>query len=179
LTLKEAEELLYPDDRAEPEQATAVSKWRIILLSSISALQATAWAATGIFSVILALDPRNNNLRLLETFAVSISWIYSAFVIAFRSKPTPSYDLFTLWIINFVGGAFELGGTVFDWRAYGTPLPKSPIMFIIVLNMTVTFIMILTILRLPVAIPSKHVDPAKIVRFFCRTILHAYFMLHW
>jgi hypothetical protein len=164
LTLREAEELLYRDDRpAESDSSTTNSpQFHANLVFSISALEAIAWVVAGTANTILsANDPIS--WETLAPFAIALSWIYSTFVLALHPKSTPSYDVLILSVVNLAGSVVSIGGALFDWQAYGAPLPPQPTRWFMTLDLMLTFILVVLILRMPLAIPSKNVDASRIV----------------
>lgn len=167
LTLPEAEGILYadktlPESDAEDAQ-DKLPLWRTIVLSTLSLLEAIAWAGFGAEHLVVA--HRADDLKAFTTwspFLIALSWFYSTLRLILRPQPTPSYDLFTLWLLYFIGAVLTVGTVLYDRTAYDIPFPGNGIMLVLVANLVTTAFLVLNMLSLPIAIPSKYIDPSKI-----------------
>lgn len=167
LTLPEAEQLLYAQasDSDDASPAVNLSLWRTVVLSMLSLLEAIAWAGFGAEHLVVAHHA--DDLKSFTTwspFLIALSWLYSSLRLILRPQPTPSYDLFTLWLIHFIGALLTVGTVLYDKAAYETPFPGNGPMFVLVANLVATAFLVINMLSLPIAIPSKYIDASKIVR---------------
>lgn len=165
LTVKEAEALLHTDDGAEiDEPAARPPLWRTVALSLITALEAVAWIGHG--AARLVVSHGEEDLKTFTTWApfiVAISWLYSTLRLILRSQCTPPYDVFSLFLLHWVGGVVSVGAILYDHAAWNLPLPGYVVTSAIILNLVAVSSLLVIVCTMPLQLPSKHVDASQIV----------------
>jgi hypothetical protein len=134
--------------------------WKSLLLSWLALIETLVWF--GITSFTIIQDERNP-VYVTSSFVLALTWLFATIRPIVRPKLTPPYDLFTLYLINTAFELVSLGAFAHDHRAYGTPLPPSPILTAHILNLCVLFILIAIVLSMPLSVPSRRVEKSKIV----------------
>ncbi|KAI0041568.1 hypothetical protein FA95DRAFT_1565261 [Auriscalpium vulgare] len=173
LTLTEAEALdasaeagetvLLDEDTPPPKVALSRDAvpvlWKTLVLAWIALLETLVWLAVGSFYLI---QGGNQPIFYLSPFITALAWLYATVRPVLHPKPTPSYDLFSLYTVLLVVEALSIGGIVYDKGVQGIPLPPTAVFAAHVVNFTALVILIATVFSMPINIPSERVDKAEI-----------------
>ncbi|KAH7104662.1 multidrug resistance-associated ABC transporter [Auriculariales sp. MPI-PUGE-AT-0066] len=100
--------------------------------------------------------PSRRRVILLDVISVGLCAGWAGF------GPTPSYDLLSLWLINFAAAVLSIAALLYDHAAWGVPFPNNTVLFALVANLVATATLIWGMLSLPIAIPSRNIDASKI-----------------
>ena len=171
LPLAEAEALNAGETVVVEEEEPRYSVWKTYLISSLSLAETLIWLGLG--SYALAVDPASPLGYVLPSL-LALSWLYSALRITLKPTSTPPFDLFTLFTVNFVFNLVSVGGILYDIYISDRPIPAKWVLAGHAANFAAVSILLIAILRMPLTIPSKRVDPVEIVRIF----LHAYAQIY-
>lgn len=134
--------------------------WKSLLLSWFALIETLVWFGIASFTII---QDERDPVYLASPFVLAFTWLFATVRPIVRPKLTPPYDLFTLYLIYTVFELVSLGAFAHNHRAYGTPLPPSHILSAHILNLCTLFILVAIVLSMPLSIPSRRVDKAKIV----------------
>lgn len=163
LTLPEAEALDSGEGLeklGEESEKPLVPLWRSVLLSSLSLAETLAWLSVGSYVLIAEpLDPWRN----VRPFIVAFAWFYAASRPITRPTATPPYDLFVLFLLQFVLAIVLSGGLVYDNRVSGVPYPPTWVLVAHIANLVAVGALIILILSMPLAVPSRRVKKEDIV----------------
>ena len=162
LTLPEAEALLVQDEKAEahhPPKATPV--WPTAVLSLAGLVGTLVWIVLGSY---LAIVEQVGLWENAMPFLVALSWLYACCRPILKPTATPPYDLFILYIARVILDTFVFWGLIYDRQVYGIPLPSPFIVAALVVNIVAGVTSLVTVLSMPLDIPSTRVDPAEVVR---------------
>lgn len=164
LTLTEAEALdqqSFPGEELEDTRdATSAPFWRTLVLSWIGLFQTLVWLAVGCFSFVGQPDNLWGGLRPI---LVAFAWLYATIRPMARPAVTAPYDLFYLYLLNFIGAILLVGGVIFDHRVIGIPFPPNLIMSALIANLVAITVLLAVVLSMPLAIPSRRVKKEDIV----------------
>ncbi|KAF7297333.1 ABC bile acid [Mycena indigotica] len=138
LPLPEAEALAQAEDLAQGveediEIDSRTPPWQHLVLSSIALLECVAWLASGAFSVGL----EQLGWRAIHHFLISTTWLYAFTFSTMQATATPPYRLLALYVIHFCGGLLQANG------------------WLTLVNLSCITVLLVTIVRMPMAIPSK------------------------
>ncbi|KAI0048024.1 multidrug resistance-associated ABC transporter [Auriscalpium vulgare] len=171
LTLTEAEalnagtgETAVFDEHASPSKP-ALSRdalpvmWKTLVLAWIALLETLIWLAVGSFSL---MQDEQAAIYTLSPFVTASAWLYATVRPILHPKPTPSYRLFSLYIILFGVEVLSLGGFMYDKSVQGLPLPPTTLFSAHVANLSALLLLIGTVLSMPVNIASDRVEKADI-----------------
>lgn len=162
LTLSEAEALLIQDEKAELHSVVKRTPvWPTAILSLAGLVGALVWIVLG--SYLAIVEPINAWQNALP-FLVAVSWLYASVRPILKPTATPPYDLFILYVARVILDTLVFGGVLYDKQVYNIPLPSPFIVAALVVNLVAGVTSLLTVLSMPLAIPSARVDPAEIVR---------------
>ncbi|KAI0050163.1 multidrug resistance-associated ABC transporter [Auriscalpium vulgare] len=173
LTLTEAEALdtsaeagdpvLLDEDTSSPSpelsRDAAPVLWKTLVLAWVALLETLVWLAVGLFYLI---QGGNETIFILSPFIAALAWLYATVRPVLHPKPTPSYDLFSLYAVFFGVEVLSTGGILYDKGVQGIPLPPTAIFAAHVANLTALVILIATVLSMPINIPSERVDESEI-----------------
>jgi hypothetical protein len=178
LTLEQAEQLDADDDKIEKVDPPKPSRWFTLAVVILSLFLTGAWLAVGAY--LLVLDKTNGQAILPFFFA--FSWLYV--IVKASVKPTiaPPYDLFMLFLVHFVGAVIMLGGILFDHALYKDDLPPRVQLVGLIVNVVVSFMLVVIIFSRPLAVPSARVpadDVGKRVTPEDYTTLWGWTTFHW
>ena len=140
--------------------STFVPLWRTLVFTFVSILESFVWISYGAYRVI---NEENIVWRDFLPFLVGSSWIYAAIRPIVHPAATPPYDLFALYLIYLTTSLLQIGGVIFDYSVFDIPLPPFIILVGEIGNLIAIFILLATIARIPVAIPSTKVDRDELV----------------
>ncbi|KAI0092260.1 multidrug resistance-associated ABC transporter [Irpex rosettiformis] len=180
LTLPEAEALLVQDEKAEVQHSPKVTPvWHTAVLSLAGLVGTLVWIALGSYlAIVEPVDLWQNTMP----FLVAVSWLYSCCRPIIKPTATPPYDLFILYIARVLLDTFVLWGVFYDRQVYGIPLPSPFIVSALAVNVVVGVTSLLTVLSMPLDIPSNRVDPAEIGKSVSPedyTSLWGWVSFHW
>ncbi|KAI0696160.1 multidrug resistance-associated ABC transporter [Cytidiella melzeri] len=179
LTLPEAEALLSPDQKAEVQRPQRTSLWPMVILSLTALLETLVWIVLGSYlAVVEAVDLWHSVLP----FLIASSWLYASCRPILSPTATPPYDLLVLYTTRIIFDTLVFGGILYDKHIYGIPLPTPLFMAALALNLTASVVSLVTMLSMPVAIPSACVDPADIGKSVSPedyTSLWGWVSFHW
>ncbi|TCD65592.1 hypothetical protein EIP91_002477 [Steccherinum ochraceum] len=163
LTLPEAEALDASEktEAFDQDEKVPVPLWRSILLSGLALGETLAWLSIGSY-VLITSDSNFDTWRILRPFVVAFAWFYAATRPVVRPSATPPYDLFILFLIQFVLAIVTSGGLVYDNRVLDIAYPPVWILVGHVANLVASFLLVVLILNMPLAIPSKRVKKEDI-----------------
>jgi hypothetical protein len=147
---------------AEPEAAVDGQGlfWKPLLLSWIALVETLVWLAIASFTLI---QDQADPVFVASPFVCALVWLFATVRPIVRLRPTPPYDLFTLYILYTVIELVSLLAFAYNKHVNDIPLPPSLTVAAHILNLAALFILITTSLSMPLAIPSDRVDKAKIV----------------
>lgn len=134
--------------------------WKSLLLSWFALIEALVWFGIASFAII---QDERDLVYVASPFVLALTWLFATVRPIVRPKLTPPYELFTLYLIYTVFELVSLGAFAYNHHAYGTPLPPSLILTTHMLNLCVLFILVTIVLSMPLSIPSRRVENAKIV----------------
>lgn len=163
LTLHEAEALDASTAENEVEVEIDVTEkpplWRTLLISTISIVETLAWLALGCYRLVTS--PFNPSSLL--PFILALSWIYLLLRSVLRPSSTPQYDVFALFGVHLVMGVLMLGGVLYTHHVLAAPMPGMMSMACLVGNMVGVIAGLVTLLNIPMAVPSSKVKKEDIV----------------
>lgn len=142
------------------EQVESAHFWKSLLLSWFALVETLAWLGVTSFTII---QDERDPVYVASSFVLALTWLFATVRPIVRPKLTPPYDLFTLYLIYTIFELVSLGAFFYDHHAYGTPLPPPLALAAHILNLCVLFILVTIVLSMPLAIPSRRVEKAKIV----------------
>ncbi|KAH7910089.1 hypothetical protein BJ138DRAFT_1193608, partial [Hygrophoropsis aurantiaca] len=160
LTLDEAEALAADDtDHDNLSEVVEVHIWRNTVFSFIGLFQTLAWLGVGIFSFV-----QHGSFTWLgaSTVLVALTWLYTTCKATFRAKATVHYDLFSLYVIHLITGVLLLGGTIYDHKIFGIPLPLPWTFSGLIANLVAVLVVLVIVLDMPFALPSTFVKKEDI-----------------
>jgi hypothetical protein len=168
ITLHEAEAVdlqatgELPLEDADIDVPEVVSRWRSLLFAFAGLFQCLAWLATAVLYFVAAdpVDAWNFTQRLL----IALSWVYATVRPIVSPPATAPYDLFVIYILQAVGGILLLGGHLFDYAVGVAPLPSSPILAALSVNLSIVLILLCVTVEMPMNLPSTRVKKEDIVR---------------
>ncbi|KAI0782312.1 multidrug resistance-associated ABC transporter [Abortiporus biennis] len=160
LTLPEAEALVAGKDSIKEDTKSPVPLWRSILLSGLSLAETLIWLAYGSYFLITGED--SGIWNTLRPFVVAFTWFYASSQPFVHPTATPPYDLFTLFVLEFLFSIVTFGGILYDYRVQGIPLPPSWIVTGHIGNVLATFTLLALVFSMPLAIPSQLIDKEEI-----------------
>jgi hypothetical protein len=134
--------------------------WKSLFLSWFALIETLVWLGIASFTII---QDERDLVYVASPFVLALTWLFATVRSIVRPKFTPPYDLLTLYLIYTVFELVSLGAFAYNHRAYGTPLPPLLILTAHILNLCVVFILVAIVLSMPLAIPSRQVEKAKIV----------------
>jgi hypothetical protein len=177
--IAEAKAALGEAGQGEPEtvaeQVESAHFWKSLLLSWFSLVETLAWLGVASFTII---QDEGAPIYIASSFVLAMTWLFATVRPIVRPKLTPPYDLFTLYLIYTVFELVSLGAFAYDHHAYGTPLPPSLTLAAHILNLCVLLVLVSIVLSMPLAIPSRRIEKAKIVslwdEFLCGVNLQAW-----
>lgn len=149
-----------PDDTKVPKPTWSIHK--IILLSSISLLEALTWLAVGSYRIDDKIHHGQPNetvdpFILSVPFVIASTWFYAAVRPIVRPTATPPYDIFTLSLISLTWASLELGITLYGRFALGFPPPPTYPFVGLLVNITALIALLVVVVSMPVGIPSARV----------------------
>ncbi|KAN0111601.1 hypothetical protein V8E52_008339 [Russula decolorans] len=133
--------------------------WKSLFLSWFALIETLVWLGIASFTII---QDERDLVYVASPFVLALTWLFATVRSIVRPKFTPPYDLLTLYLIYTVFELVSLGAFAYNHRAYGTPLPPLLILTAHILNLCVVFILVAIVLSMPLAIPSRQVEKAKI-----------------
>jgi hypothetical protein len=171
LTLQEAEALdaaaKAASGEAGQDEADSAAEhvesrhfWRSLFLSWFALIETLVWLGVTSFTI---LKNERDPVYVASPFVLAMTWLFAAVRPIVRPKMTPPYDLFTLYLIYTVFEMVSLGAFAYNYCAYGTAFPPSLILTAHILNLCVLFILMAIVLSMPLCVPSRRVEKAKIV----------------
>lgn len=153
-------EVVQGEPEAAIEQVEPRHFWKPLLLSWIALVETLAWLGVASFNVIQdQWDP----VHVMGSFVFALTWLFATLRPILRPKPTPSFDLFILYLIYLIVEVVSLGAFIFNNHAYGTPFPNTLALAAHILNLGALLILIAIVFSMPLGIPSRRVDKEKIV----------------
>lgn len=176
LTLHEAEAL---DDASEDREhreaegvgsalddASFVPLWRTIVFYFVGIFECFCWTAYGVYKIY---NEGAFVWRDIFPFLVAISWLYISIRPMVHVAATPPFDVFTLCLILQVTSVLQVGGFMFDYAVFDTPLPTTFFLLVQIGNLLVISVLLIMIAKMPLAIPSSRVNKEDIVSqlYFC------------
>jgi hypothetical protein len=148
------------DADAVAEHVESRHFWKSLLLSWFALIETLVWLGIASFTII---QDNSGPVYVASPFVLSLTWLFATVRSIVRPKLTPPYDLFTLYLIHTVFELVSLGAFAYSHHVHGTPLPPSLIFTAHILNLCVLFILVAIVLSMPLSIPSRRVEKAKIV----------------
>ena len=167
LTLHEAEALdgntdkiSNQDDMGDPVET--VSFWRTVVFVFVGIVQCLSWIAHG--SYRLHNDPRDVFGGVLP-FLVAITWLYTIIRPISHPIATSPFDLFSIYLVLFCVGFLRIGGILFDHNVFGLPWPSTTTLVALSTNLLALFVLLVVVLRTPLALPSNRINKKDIVSY--------------
>jgi len=171
LTLHEAEALGgAPEDREHLEAEGVgpnaledpgfVPLWRTIVFYFVGVFECFCWTAYGAYKIY---NEGAFVWRDIFPFLVAISWLYISIRPMVQVAATPPFDLFTLCLILLATSILQVGGFVFDRAIFDVPLPTISFLLAQIGNLLVISVLLIMIVKMPLAVPSSRVNKEDIV----------------
>jgi hypothetical protein len=157
------------------EQVEPGRFWKSLLLSWFALIETLVWLGVASFAII---QDESDPVYVASPFVLALTWLFATVRPIVRPKLTPPYDLFTLYLIYTVFELVSLGAFAYNHHAHGIPLPPSLTLVAHILNLCVLFILVTIVLSMPLAIPSRGIEKAKIVSL-CDGSLYRVNMQAW
>ncbi|KAJ6563543.1 hypothetical protein B0H10DRAFT_2169170 [Mycena sp. CBHHK59/15] len=127
---------------------------RSLLFVFAGLFESLVWVADASFYLILSpFDAWGAGRRLLVAF----SWMYTAVRPITHPSATAPYDLFSIYVLHFIGGFLLLAGHVFEHTVSGTPLPSTMVLFGLSVNLAVIVTLLYVTVKMPIGLPSTFV----------------------
>ncbi|KIY50596.1 hypothetical protein FISHEDRAFT_39032 [Fistulina hepatica ATCC 64428] len=133
--------------------------WRPIVLGFVATLECLCWLSAA--SYILITGPSD----IWYGFApllTALTWLYAAVRIVVAPTATVPYGLFTLYVASLALAILRLVGDIFDYKAYGIPLPPPVVVAGLSLHLVAVLLSLSMILTMPMDLPSSHVKKEEI-----------------
>ncbi|KAK7677231.1 hypothetical protein QCA50_019825 [Cerrena zonata] len=140
-------------------EAPHQSVWRSLLISSFSLLETLLWLGLG--SYALAVDP-SSSWNYVLPWILAASWFYAVLRTTLKPTSTPPFDLFVLYTLHLIFSLVSIGGIIYDTYISGNSAPTIWVLVGQGANLLVVSFLLIAVLQMPLAIPSKHIDPAEI-----------------
>lgn len=165
ITLAEAESI-----NAEGSSVDAYSKkkinapaWFTILLSSMALLETVFWMGLTSFLLAAANDDENYGQYPLWVALKVLSWIYASIKPIIQPTATTPYDLFVIYIVQFVVAVVDIGEIIFDHYVYDILLPSGLVITLHIVNISISVLSLVLVLSQPLAIPADYIPRNEIV----------------
>lgn len=152
-------EVVQGEPEAVIEQIEPRHFWKPLFLSWIALIETLSWLGVASFNVI---RDQRDPVYVATSFVFALVWLFATLRPILRPKPTPSFDLFVLYLIFFIAEVISLGTFIHNKHAYGTPFPDALTLATHILNLGALLILVAIVLSMPLAIPSRRVDKEKI-----------------
>lgn len=168
ITLAEAEALdaeEFEEKDTRKDNTRIIPLWRTLVISSVALLECLSWLMFGCYTII-ANDP-GDIWTFLFPFGLSLSWLYISSRPILRPFSTAPFDLLISLGLKLGLGIFKLGGDFYDHVVFDAPLPSNGVMTAQILNLSAICLLLMVVMALPLALPSKFVDKEEIVRGQC------------
>ncbi|KAI0065886.1 multidrug resistance-associated ABC transporter [Artomyces pyxidatus] len=187
LTLEQAEALDAAAAAADEDGAktsnlhkhVSPKLWKVLVLSWIALLELLTWTVIGAFNLVLN---EGSAVYTVHPFITASVWLYATLRPVLRLRPTPPYDLFTLFFVLFGVEVLSFGGIIYDSRVSGISLPPAIIIVGHVTNFVALLALLATIFSMPVGIPGRGVDVQQIGKSISPedyTTLWGWATFHW
>jgi len=168
LPLAEAEALLQANT-AQPEGEPSVqvaSKpnvplWRTTLLSGLALVESLSWLIIASYRLVSSAGSLDH--YIIPPFLIFASWGPAVILPVIRPTLTPPYDLFALYLLQFVMASFRLGAIWYDQVTLEIPAYTWDVVGSTA-NLAVVLGLLVVVLRMPLNLPSDQADVEKIVR---------------
>ncbi|KIK63814.1 hypothetical protein GYMLUDRAFT_40900 [Collybiopsis luxurians FD-317 M1] len=154
MTIQEAE-ALNGDQDEDLEIQQHVPLWRTLVFTFIGILEMILLLATGVYNAVISRSA-------LSSFLNVFVWSYTVGRFIAYPQPTVPYDLFSLYVLQLVSEACQLGAMLFDRDAYGVPLPPTDVIALHVFTLTMVVVLLAVVLSMPMAVPSRKVNKSEI-----------------
>jgi len=148
------------ESEAVTRQVGSGHLWKSLLLSWFALLETLVWLGIASYGVI---QDGRVPVFIASPFVIALIWLFATVRPIVRPQPTPPYDLFTLYLIFTTLELISICAFAYNYSAHGIPLPSRLILAAHTLNLCALFILITTVLSMPLAIPGSRVKKAKIV----------------
>ncbi|TDL15864.1 hypothetical protein BD410DRAFT_816853 [Rickenella mellea] len=132
--------------------------WVTVALTTTALFEVASWVAIGACRFKSEGDLETRSRDASRALIVVISWIYAAVHPLMHPMPTPPYDLFIIYIIQFIVGAVDFGGMYFDHNVHGKPVPTIFIVVARALNLCAILALLVVVFSLPVNVRNGSVD---------------------
>ena len=164
-------EVVQGEPEAVIEQVEPRHFWKPLLLAWIALIETLTWLGVASFNVI---QDQRDPVDVARSFVFAFTWLFATLRPILRPKPTPSFELFVLYLICFVTEVVSIGTFVYNNHAYDTPFPNTLTLAAHILNLGALFVLIAIVFSMPLAIPSRRVDKEKIVSSSVESLLRVY-----
>ncbi|PIL29150.1 ATP-binding cassette transporter [Ganoderma sinense ZZ0214-1] len=161
LPLHEAEVIIAGEEEkaGEEEIAPGVPLWRTLILSTVSLIETLLWLGIGCYSLVVNPEDTWNGVR---DFLVAVTWLYAVLRPIVRPTATAPFDLLWLYSLHLILNSVVFFGHLYDRYVYDVPLPTTLRTVVYIINLVAVAGLLLLVLRMPLAIPSKRVKKEDI-----------------
>ena len=149
------------DDDEGNVATTSAPLWRTLVFSSIALVETLVWIGIASFRFV---DDLSHSWDVFCPILISSTWLYATARPVLNPTPTPLKDLFVLYLIHLAAAILLFGGMLFDHNAAGLPLPGTFTIIALIANLAAIVVLLVVIINMPLAIPSKRVRVQDIVR---------------
>ncbi|KAI0275322.1 multidrug resistance-associated ABC transporter [Gloeopeniophorella convolvens] len=147
------------EPEAVVEQVKPRHLWKPLVLSWIALVETLVWLGMGSFVFIQDhVDP----LYAARPFGFALTWLFATIRPIVRPKPTPPYELLTLYGIHIIIEGVSLGAMIYYKQAYDIPFPPTLTLVAHTLNLGALLVLIIIVISMPLAIPSNRIDKKDI-----------------
>ncbi|KAG8905153.1 hypothetical protein FRC00_013450, partial [Tulasnella sp. 408] len=171
LTVDDAEEIIaqaeasgVPDEAkptptSEPEPSPSYGAlWRTIILSTFSLLESLTWLALGSYRAYnFSQTPTPDILpvHIALPFVTALTWLYASVKSLTRyPRPTPPYDLFTLFLVYFTAGCVDWAVLLYEKATKGWPWPQRIVLVAMAWDWITVLLLLIIILGMPLGVES-------------------------
>ncbi|KAG8896034.1 hypothetical protein FRC01_012067, partial [Tulasnella sp. 417] len=160
-----------PTPTSEPEPSpTYGALWRTIILFAFSLLESLTWLALGSYrAYTFSNTPSPDTLPIHITlpFITALTWLYACVKSLTRyPRPTPPYDLFTLFFVYFLAGSLDWAVLLYEKATVGWPWPPRIVLAAMAWHWITILLLLTVILGMPLGVESVRVRNYKKVGGF-------------
>ncbi|KAG8970070.1 hypothetical protein FRC05_000718 [Tulasnella sp. 425] len=169
--IAQTEEASSPDDAKPttgPEEEDTPSYgalWRTTVLSVFSLLESLTWLALGSYRAYTfsqAPEPDIQPVDIAIPFITALTWLYASVKSFTRyPRPTPPYDLFTLFLVYFLAGCLDWAVLAYGKATLGGSWPQRLVLVAMAWHWVTLLLLLVVILGMPLATESARVRRFK------------------
>ncbi|KAF8526563.1 hypothetical protein BU17DRAFT_82663 [Hysterangium stoloniferum] len=160
VTLPEAEAIIDPS--LAPGESISKGKtplWRTICFSALALGETIGWLVIASYRTVALHGSLSHHT--IAPFLNALVWLLAVTIPVVRPTPTPPYDLFALYLFQFVAGIFRFGTLWYDRDILEIP-PLAWDVAASSVNLAVIAVLLMIVLQMPLSIPTNDVIAEKI-----------------